>query len=428
MTSMAAAVFIIFVTLVPARHSEAVDPWYRIDESDAARYIGMSGGQPTPYPWGGRWLLPSLASLFGENSTVALQFLNYLFLLAALVAISYLTAKQTRSQLVAACAWIFTASGAAFLLLFQNPYLMDSAGLFVFAAIGLAYIRKKYALVALLIVTGVTIKEVAVGFVILLLLQKRWTEFAFAVGGSCALLMYGMERSEAGSAILPEIGIGVLVKFWFGLNAAWPVAIVGLLILITVPRFRTESSTLTFQFFATTLLITFAALPIATDTSRLLAFALPATVPLCAQGLSRCRSHSLALGTVLSIPAILTIIPTRISWPFKPDTLTQLESWYATNILEIGFATAMAIIGSIFATWRNIAYIYARIPRKAQSKMLGQQKKRTACRVPERDQSNSAAAISGRISDRVRTNHVVDRTIYRRTSREHHTYRPGHFD
>ena len=351
--SIACTVFVAGILLIPARHQGASDRWYSIAESDAKRYIDMAHGDPIAYPWGGRWLLPFLSSLFRRFEIEALQTLNYACLLAAIAAITYLALHSARTPAVGA-AWLFAGTGAALPMLFQNPFLVDSAGLLVFALIGVANRRQAYTWVTAFVVVGVTIKEVVIGFLLLLALRKRWAELGVAVVASVALLYYGKVRSQPGSAVLPDLSAGLVVKFVFGLGAAWLLVALAVAYLMrsrSLPRLDAE-------YFSLTAGLSLAALPLATDTSRLLVFALPAVIPLCALVLSASPLARLGVGGALAVPAALSVIPSRLTLDhLRPTPFNQLETWYTANWeLIAGFALS-AIVGAIIASWPTLRQV-----------------------------------------------------------------------
>ncbi|OZC75190.1 hypothetical protein CH251_10460 [Rhodococcus sp. 06-462-5] len=347
----ALAVTLIGVLLIPSRSGNADDVWYRLAGSDAGRYIGLAQGDPTAYPWGGRWLVPRVASLADGASVGALQALNYLFLSLAVAAITYLAADYALSASAMVGAWAFSATGVALLVLFQNPFLVDSAGLFVFALIGIAYRRENYWALAALAVLGVTIKEVVIGFLLLLLLRRRWRELTIACVLSAGLLYYGVVSSAPGSALLPEFSVGLVVKFAFGLGAAWLLAAIAVL---QISRGRKVVARQDLQYFSLTIVLSVAVLPLATDTSRLLVFALPAVVPLCAMALSESGKVRIAVGVMFAIPAVVSVIPSRFTYSLRPQPFEQLESWYSANTELIAVSALLALIGAVVACWPAI--------------------------------------------------------------------------
>ncbi|MFY2791585.1 hypothetical protein [Rhodococcus sp. MALMAid1271] len=348
---LATAVTLIGVLLIPARSGSADDVWYRLAGSDAERYIGMAQGDSIAYPWGGRWLVPSMASLVDGSPVGALQALNYLFLFLAVAAITYLASAYASSAAAMVGAWAFTGTGVALLVLFQNPFLVDSAGLFVFALIGIAYRRESYWALAGLVVLGVTVKEVVIGFLLLLLLRRRWRELAVSSVLSTGLLYYGVVSSAPGSALLPEFSGGLVVKLAFGLGAGWLLAAIAVLQISA--RFKAVGRQ-DLQYFSLTIVLSVAVLPLATDTSRLLVFALPAVVPLCAIALSESGKARIAVGVMFAVPAVVSVIPSRLTYTLRPQPFEQLESWYSANTELIAASALLALIGAVVASWPAI--------------------------------------------------------------------------
>lgn len=348
---LSTAVTVIGVLLIPSRSGDADDVWYRLAGSDAGRYIGMAQGDVTPYPWGGRWLVPLMASFADGASVGALQALNYLFLFLAIGSITYLGLNYASSSSAMVGAWAFCATGVALLVLFQNPFLVDSAGLFVFALIGIAYRRGNYWALAAVVVLGVTIKEVVIGFLLLLLLRRRWSELAVASVLSAGLLYYGVVSSGPGSVLLPEFSVGLVVKLAFGLGGGWLLAAVAVL---QISHRRNLVAQQDLQYFALTIVLSLAVLPMATDTSRLLVFALPAVVPLCAIALSESSRVRIAVGVVFAIPAVVSVIPSRFTYRLRPQPFEQLESWYSANTELIAVSALLALIGAVVAGWPAI--------------------------------------------------------------------------
>ncbi|WP_037158565.1 hypothetical protein [Rhodococcoides fascians] len=356
-TVVATAVMVAAFLLIPARHAGALDPWFGVDSSDALRYITMANGGEVEYPWGGRWSIPWISSLFGDSATTVLRVLNYVFAFAATTLITYSAAKLSGSYRAVAAAWLFTATGAAYTLLFQNPYLLDSAGLLVIALIGFCYLRHRDLPMLALILIGVTVKEVVIGFLVLLLFRRQWALFSIGAVASCALLAYGVHSSPPGSALFPEPGFGIVVKGWFGFGAGWVLILAGISSLglyiarsshkaKAVQELRSSGPA---QYFATVVVIALASLPLATDTSRLLVFALPATLPITAVVLSKCTRRTLLIACGLAVPAVFVVLPTRVSFALKPEVLTQLEEWYAANIAAIFVATVLSTVGACIA-------------------------------------------------------------------------------
>lgn len=347
----ATAVTVIGVLLIPSRSGNADDGWYGLASSDAYRYIAMAQGDAIAYPWGGRWLVPRMASLADGASVGALQALNYLFLFLAVAAITYLAADYASSTSVMVGALAFSATGVALLVLFQNPFLVDSGGLFVFALIGIAYRRENYWALAAVVVVGVTVKEVVIGFLLLLLLRRRWRELGIASVLSAGLLYYGVVSSAPGSALLPEFSGGLVVKLAFGLGAGWLLAAVAVL---QISRRRKVVGRQDLQYFSLTIVLSIAVLPLATDTSRLLVFALPAVVPLCAMAMSESGKVRIAAGVVFAIPAIVSVIPSRFTYRLRPQPFEQLESWYSANIELIAVSALLALVGAVVVSWTAI--------------------------------------------------------------------------
>lgn len=105
--------------------------------------------------------------------------------------------------------------------------IASKPGRFVFALIGIGYRRENYWALAAVVVVGVTVNEVVVGFLLSLLLRRRWRELAMARVLSAGFLYYGVLSSVPGSALLPEFSVGLVVKLAFGLGAGWLLASIG---------------------------------------------------------------------------------------------------------------------------------------------------------------------------------------------------------
>jgi hypothetical protein len=271
--------------------------------------------------------------------------------LPAIASITYLGVNYATSVSSIIGAWAFTATGVALLVLFQNPFLDDSTGLFVSALVRIAYRRENYWALAGLVVVGVTVKEVVIGFLLLLLLSRRWRELAVSNVLSAGLLYYGVVSAAPGSARLPELCVGLVVKLAFGLGAGRLFAAVAVL---QISPGRKTVALQDLQYFLLTVVLSVAVPPLATDTTRLLVVTLPAVVPLCAMALSESGRVRIAVGVMFAIPAVVSVIPSRFTYGLRLHPFEQLEAWYSANTELIAVSALLALIGAVVASWPAI--------------------------------------------------------------------------
>lgn len=352
---LGAAVAAIGLFLVPQRHPGAEIPWYRTSGSDADRYIAMTGGQAQPYPWGGRWGVPALARLLPLEAADALVVVNVVSLVLAAAAISWLALLVAGRLAAVATAWVFAATGAGLLFLFQNPYLTDATALLLFAVIGILFVREQWTLVALAIAAGVTVKEVCVGFIVLLLVARQWALATLTAAVSFGLLFVGWRMSEGSEAKAVDLGVGTVVKLYFGLGAAW--LLVAVVVAVAVSRRWTDLAGYG-RGFAAFAVVTFGlalvSLPLATDTTRLMLFALPAVIPAVAWLIRDVSPRLLVLAAVAAVPAALVVIPTRVTLDaLAPEPFRELEQWYSANMVVVAATGLLAAVAAVFVVVRG---------------------------------------------------------------------------
>lgn len=355
---LGAVVTALGLALIPQRHPGAAIPWYRTDGYDAEKYIRMADGETQPYPWGGRWGVPAVARLLPLDAADALRVVNVVSLLLAVAAISWLALHVAGRVLPVAAAWVFAATGAGLLFLFQNPYLTDATALLVFALIGVFFVREQWPWLALVITVGVTVKEVVIGFIVLLLLARQWLLAAVTTAVSAALLYVGWRVSEGGGGTPVELGVGTVVKLYFGLGAAWLlVAAAGALALRCRPSLRAGG----FEVFAVaTFGLAVISLPLATDTSRLMLFALPAVVPAVAWLVRGVDRRLLVAACCAAVPAALLVIPSRLTLgSLAPEPFRELEQWYSANLALVAAASLLAAAAAVVVAVRSRSLVPA---------------------------------------------------------------------
>ncbi|MBK6762531.1 MAG: hypothetical protein IPG68_04300 [Micrococcales bacterium] len=340
--------------LIPSRTLDGRFPWYRAQSGDAGRYLLMVDGFSQPYPWGGRWLVPQIASLLPWDSVVALWLANVAFIGVFAVLVSAAALAFTSRITPVALAWAFAGGGVGLMLLFQNPYLIDAAALASIAVIGCLHLRGTTVSawwLGLFIPVSCTVRESCAVFLLLLAVDRRWGILAVSTLISGAAVLYGFQLADAGGSIPPTGGVGMLFKAYSGLGALW------ILMLATVwfpggsSRPIAERRFMTYGVACAGLALI--GIGTATDTTRMVAFLLPVGVPLAAvllTGLTTRRAIGLSLATV---PAMLFVVPTRLTWARVPPGMEELEDWYMTNWMVIlptlALAAAAALVAVVLA-------------------------------------------------------------------------------
>ena len=356
---MGSAVFLLGLLLVPSRQRSAELDWYKVT-GDAERYLAMMNGHPQPYPWGGRWILPTLAASLPGDHLVTLRFVNYACLWLALIALSALGLKATKETRIGplALAWVFSSTGVGLLLLFQNPTLTDSALLLCISAIGLLRMKENWLGLSCLIPVCVGVRESAIVFVLLFLLSKKWRLAALTTVASLVMLIYSRSLSNGTQIELPELGVRLIPKLYLGLGSVWIIlAFLGVLVikerLFSPERLSIKKAAI--DFYAVASIGGLVALPLATDVPRLLVFLLPVTLPLSTRFIGRTRDLRVsAVASLAAIPAILTAVPTL---PFRsrlPHVMTELDQYYLANVVLLGAAIVLAAAAACIVCFASL--------------------------------------------------------------------------
>jgi hypothetical protein len=345
-----ATVLVVGLLLVPSRMDDASFPWFEAQNGDAGRYLLMVEGYSQPYPWGGRWLVPTIASLVPWESTDALWAVNVLLLgLFAVVVSAQALALTSRTASVVS-AWLFAAGGVGLMLLFQNPFLTDTAALLLIAVMGSVHMRgtaTRSWWLGLLVPLSCTVRESCVIFLLLLAADRRWRVLAVSALLCAVALLFGFQLADAGGSTVPTFGLGMIVKIYVGLGALWILMLGAVWLQRGSSRPVGQGRFLTFAAVCAGLVAV--GILTATDTPRMVAFLLPAAVPLAAvllAGLTSGRALGLAAAAV---PAVLVVIPTRLTWTRVPRGMAQLEDWYAANWLLLLAAMTLAAAGAFLA-------------------------------------------------------------------------------
>lgn len=346
--AISATAFLVLFLLIIRRTSNATTTWFNLEDSDAARYLGLTNGVPQPYPWGGRWLVPTIAGWLPLEAPLALLIVSSIFALGALMLISRLALEvDGATWRTVAVAWVFAAGGAALPLMFQTPALTDSAGLGFIALFGLLYVRgtdRDLWAMALLVPVGVTARESLVGFLLLLVLRRKW--LPLVVGGVLSLgaLAWGFLISGPTKGAAINLDLTTVPKVYLGLGALWLFAIAGLWCML---RGRLSLPSQYKQFFVAVFVLGIVSLPMATDTPRLQLFLLPAAVPIAAWLAGACRGRVQAWAWLAALPAALWALPTHLTaWALPPD-IASLDEWYLANAIVISIGLLGAAAGAV---------------------------------------------------------------------------------
>lgn len=348
-------VFLVGLMLVPSRQRFAQLDWYKVS-GDAARYLEMMSGHPQPYPWGGRWVVPTVAAYLPGDQIATLRLVNYACLWGALICLSALglnAIKRTRISAVA-LAWIFSSTGVGLLLCFQNPLLTDSALLLCISAIGLLRMKGNWWGVSFLIPVSVGVRESAIVFVLLLFLAKKWRFAVPTVVASLAMLMYSRSLSKGIQVELPELNARLIFKLYMGLGSVW-IIMASLAILFIRRRLFTReylsNHRAAFDFYFVATIGGLVALPLATDVPRLCVFLLPVTFPLSTWFIAHTRDLSVsAVASIAAVPAIFVVVPTSFFRNLLPNVMPDLDQYYFANLMLLAASIILATAAACYVS------------------------------------------------------------------------------